>query len=389
MFTFLKELQLPSKLKLHELQELISTHFLYEEERGKLYLKSELNYSISIADFKIVLSKVDCSVADLHFKPALESSEIEKVRWIDIVKLKLPPWDQEPRIELLANHFILEDDSQRPLFNRLFRFWLIKAAQMVDKPLDETAVNRLVFCLQSDKQGIGKSTFGRILASPFNESNTPSIYEMTRPDFGKDAMIQMATNMIVMLDDINNWQSRGLKGIKSIISSKHIKVRPPYGTHSISKPRTASFFATTNEAGFLNEENDTRWAIFKVRDIDKRYNQIDMNKIWSEAFYLSNDNSELIFSDEMKEHCVRLTNRYQLKTELDEIVCQWFEICDNGSTAYDLYEQLPLDFKRLLGNGSGAISKLGKSLSRVFNKSNSYESGGMRKWKIRLRSDRQ
>lgn len=388
MYHFLNGLQLPSKLKLHELQELISNHFLYEEERGKLYLKSDINNVISIADFKIVLSKVDCTVADHHFKPALESSEIEKVRWIDIVKLKLPNWDHEPRIELLASHFILEDNSQRTLFNKLFKFWLIKAAEMVDKPLEETAVNRLVFCLHSDKQGIGKSTFGRILASPFNEGDTPSIYEMTRPDFGKDAMIQMATNMIVMLDDINNWQSRGLKGIKSIISSKHIKVRPPYGTHSISKPRTASFFATTNEAGFLNEENDTRWAIFKVRDIDKGYNQIDMIQIWSEAFHLSNDNSELIFTDEMKEHCVRLTSRYQLKTELDEIVCQWFEVCDDGSTAYDLYEQLPLDFKRLLGNGTGAVSKLGKSFSRVFNKSNSYESGGIRKWKIRLRSDR-
>lgn len=388
LYDYLKELNLPSQLKLHELQELITKHFFYEEERGKLFLKSDLDAVISIPDFKILLSKVDVSVSDSYYSSALSSEKIDRLRWIDVATKRLPKWDGKPRIEQLSNHFILVDKNQRELFNKVFRFWIIKAAEMIANPNNEIAVNRLVFCVQSDKQGIGKTTFGRMLTTSFNEGVIPSVYEMDRPDFGKDAMIQLATNTLVMLDDISNWQSGKLKKLKSIISSKNIKVRPPYGAYTVSKPRTASFFATTNELGFLNEENDTRWAVFRISDINKAYNGIDMNQVWSEAFYYAEDSEEVLFTEEMKEFCIQLSSKHQLKTELDEIVIQWFEECDDSSPTYDLYELLPYDVKKLLGNGTGAVSKLGKSFVRVFGGDKRYRSGGVTKWRLRFKSNR-
>lgn len=385
---FLKGLNLPSNLKLHELQELIAEHFYYEEERGKLFLKSDLNTVISIPDFKILLSKVDVSVSDSYYGSALSSEKIDRLRWIDVATKRLPKWDGKPRIEQLSNHFILVDKNQRELFNKVFRFWIIKAAEMIANPNNEIAVNRLVFCVQSDKQGIGKTTFGRKLTAPFNEGVIPSVYEMITPNFEKDAMLQMATNALTMLDDINTWQNGPLVKMKGIISSKNIKVRPPYRAYTISKPRTASFFATTNELGFLNEENDTRWAVFRISDIDKAYNDIDMNQVWSEAFHYAEDSKEVLFTEEMKEFCIQLSSKHQLKTELDEIVIQWFEECDDSTPTYDLYELLPYDVKKLLGNGTGAVSKLGKSLVRVFGGDKRYRSGGVTKWRLRFKSNR-
>ena len=385
---YLKGLNLPSNLKLHELQELIAEHFYYEEERGKLFLKSDLNTVISIPDFKILLSKVDVSVSDSYYSSALSSEKIDRLRWIDVATKRLPKWDGKPRIEQLSNHFILVDKNQRELFNKVFRFWIIKAAEMIANPNNEIAVNRLVFCVQSDKQGIGKTTFGRKLTAPFNEGVIPSVYEMITPNFEKDAMLQMATNVLTMLDDINTWQNGPLVKMKGIISSKNIKVRPPYRAYTISKPRTASFFATTNELGFLNEENDTRWAVFRISDINKAYNDIDMNQVWSEAFYYAEDSEEVLFTEEMKEFCIQLSSKHQLKTELDEIVIQWFEECDDSSPTYDLYELLPYDVKKLLGNGTGAVSKLGKSLVRVFGGDKRYRSGGVTKWRLRFKSNR-
>jgi len=385
---YLKGLNLPSNLKLHELQELIAEHFYYEEERGKLFLKSDLNTVISIPDFKILLSKVDVSVSDSYYGSALSSEKIDRLRWIDVATKRLPKWDGKPRIEQLSNHFILVDKNQRELFNKVFRFWIIKAAEMIANPNNEIAVNRLVFCVQSDKQGIGKTTFGRKLTAPFNEGVIPSVYEMITPNFEKDAMLQMATNALTMLDDINTWQNGPLVKMKGIISSKNIKVRPPYRAYTISKPRTASFFATTNELGFLNEENDTRWAVFRISDIDKAYNDIDMNQVWSEAFHYAEDSEEVLFTEEMKEFCIQLSSKHQLKTELDEIVIQWFEECDDSTPTYDLYELLPSDVKKLLGNGTGAVSKLGKSLVRVFGGDKRYRSGGVTKWRLRFKSNR-
>ena len=388
LYDYLKVLNLPSNLKLHELQELIAEHFYYEEERGKLFLKSDLNTAIGIPDFKILLSKVDVSVSDSYYSSALSSEKIDRLRWIDVATKRLPKWDGKPRIEQLSNHFILVNENQRELFNKVFRFWIIKAAEMIANPNNEIAVNRLVFCIQSDKQGIGKTTFGRMLTTSFNEGTVPAVYEMDRADFGKDAMIQLTTNTLVILDDINNWHSGKLKQLKSVISSKNIKVRPPYGAFTVSKPRTASFFATTNELGFLNEENDTRWAVFRISDIDKAYNNIDLSQVWSEAFHYAKDSSEVLFTEEIKEFCIQLSSKHQLKTELDEIVIQWFEECDDSSPTYDLYEQLPYDIKKLLGNGTGAVSKLGKSLVRVFGGDKCYRSGGVTKWRLRFKSNR-
>ena len=387
-YDYLKELNLPSQLKLHDLQELITKHFYYEEERGKLFLKSNLDAVISISDFKILLSKVDVSVSDSFYSSALSSEKIDKLRWIDVATKRLPEWDGKSRIDLLSNHFILVDERQRDLFNKVFRFWIIKAAEMIANPNNEIAVNRLVFCIQSDKQGIGKTTFGRKLTAPFNEGVIPSVYEMVHPNFEKDAMLQMATNALTMLDDINTWQNGNLSKMKGIISSKNIKVRPPYAPRTISKPRTASFFATTNALGFLNEENDTRWAIFRISDINKAYNDIDMSQVWSEAFHYAEDFDEVLFTEEMKEFCIQLSSQHQLRTELDEIVIQWFEECDDSSPTYDLYEQLPYDVKKLIGNGTGAVSKLGKSFVRVFGGDKRYRSGGVTKWWLRFKSNR-
>lgn len=386
---YLKRLSLPSRLELHQLTELFANHFLYEEERGLLLLKSNQGVIVDINDFKIELSRLGVSSSIENYSIALRSKAVKRIRWVDICINRLPDWDGQDRIKELASHFELVNSSEVQDFDFIFRYWIVKAAQMLLEAHVNNAVNRLVFCIQSDQQGIGKTTFARTLTKPFDEALNPSVYEMDRPDFTKDSRIELAKNVIVILDDINNWHSSGLKGMKSVISSKVIKVRPPYGAVSIAKPRTASFFATTNELGFLNEEQDTRWAVFRVKGLDWSYTDIDFRQLWSQACQLAHVPKEVQFNDRLREICLRSAAKHQLKTELDEMVAQYIEIDEESSqTSYDIFEQLPYDFKRVLGSGMGAVSKLGKAFTRVFGKKQSYPSGGYTKWKLRFKSNR-
>ena len=386
---YLKELSLPSRLELHQLTELFANHFLYEEERGLLLLKSNQDVIVDINDFKIELSRLGVSSSIENYSIALRSKAVKRIRWVDICINRLPDWDGQDRIKELANHFELSNPKDLEDFELVFKYWIVKAAQMLLEAHVNNAVNRLVFCIQSDQQGIGKTTFARTLTKPFDEALNPSVYEMDRPDFTKDSRIELAKNVIVILDDINNWHSSGLKGMKSVISSKVIKVRPPYGAVSIAKPRTASFFATTNELGFLNEEQDTRWAVFRVKGLDWSYTDIDFRQLWSQACQLAHVPKEVQFNDRLREICLRSAAKHQLKTELDEMVAQYIEIDEESSqTSYEIFEQLPYDFKRVLGSGMGAVSKLGKAFTRVFGKKHSYPSGGYTKWKLRFKSNR-
>ena len=382
---YLKDLSLPSRLELHQLTELFANHFLYEEERGLLLLKSNQDVIVDINDFKIELSRLGVSSSTENYSIALRSKAVERIRWVDMCINRLPQWDGEDRITQLASHFELTDPTEQGNFILMLKYWLVKGAQMLSEPLANSAVNRLVFCIQSDKQGIGKTTFARMLSKPFDELLNPSVYEMDRPDSNKDTKIELAKNVIVVLDDINNWHSSSLKNLKPIISSKIIKVRPPYGSVSIAKPRTASFFATTNELGFLNEEQDTRWVIFRVVGLDWKYNEIDFSQLWAQAFELAKDPEEVYFNDQLREICINSASKHQIKTELDEMVIQWFEASDEGRTTSSLYEDLPIDQKMMIGRGSSSTSKLGKSFTRVFGKEFRYYSGGLTKWKLRLK----
>ena len=348
-------------------------------------MKSNQDVIIDINDFKIELSRLGVSSSTENYAIALRSKSVERIRWVDMCINRLPDWDGQDRITQLASHFELTDPTEQGNLILMLKYWLVKGAQMLSEPFENSAVNRLVFCIQSDRQGIGKTTFARMLSKPFDELLNPSVYEMDRPDSSKDTKIELAKNVIVVLDDINNWQSSSLKDLKPIISSKIIKVRPPYGSVSIAKPRTASFFATTNELGFLNEEQDTRWVIFRVAGLDWKYNEIDFSQLWAQAFDLAKDPEEVCFNDQLREICINSASKHQIKTELDEMVIQWFEASDEGRTTSSLYEDLPLDQKMMIGRGSSSTSKLGKSFTRVFGKEFRYYSGGLTKWKLRLK----
>lgn len=385
LHNYLKELSLPSRLELHQLTELFANHFLYEEERGLLLLKSSQDLIVDINDFKIELSRIGVSSSTENYAIALRSKAVKRTRWVDICINRLPAWDGEDRITKLANHFELADPKELEDFVLGLKYWLVKGAQMLSEPYANSAVNRLVFCIQSDKQGIGKTTFARMLTKPFDELLNPSVYEMDRPDSNKDTKIELAKNVIVVLDDINNWHSNSLKELKPIISSKIIKVRPPYSAVSIAKPRTASFFATTNELGFLNEEQDTRWAIFRIAGLDWNYTAIDFHQLWAQAFELAKNPEEVYFNDQLRAICLNSASKHQIKTELDEMVLQWFEACEEGRSTSSLYEDLPIEQKMMIGRGSSSTSKLGKSFTRVFGKEFRYYSGGITKWKLRLK----
>ena len=382
---YLKTLNISGRLELCELSDLISTNFYYEEERSLVILKTNEKVIKHVSDFKIALSKVGIKFNVSDFREAMDSETLIRKRWLDYVVDNLEPWDGSDRITTLANHFKLTNDSEREIFNKTFAFWVTKTAEMIVNPYDENAVNRLVFCIQSEAQGIGKTTFARKLCKAFDNGVEPAYYEMDNADFVKDSRIEMAKKTIILLDDINNWKPVKLKGIKSIISSKYVQVRAPYGRLLKSKPRTASFIGTTNESAFLNESNNTRWAVFSISDIDKSYNNIDLRQLWSQAFKLAEDPKNVLFTDELKEYAIRSSTKNNTTSELDTMVAQCFELTNDSNSSKELLISLPEESQELVGSNSIGASKLSKSFTRVFGKDYSYYRNGGLRWRLRLK----
>ena len=390
MEKLIQDLELPKQLDLAQLSEVLNKHFLFEEERELLYLKKDTSCYATISDFEILLSRQGVVITGRNtLKTALRSTSLERRRWIPHVFETLPLWDKVDRIRQLSKCFGLVKEEQAEIHRKVLQFWLVKSADMVMKPDDINAVNRLVLTYQSDAQGIGKTTFARWLAEPFKMDSKPSIKELDYPDTSKDTMIEFGKNLIALLDDINSWDARSLKKYKSIISSKTINARLPYAAQSSYLPRTASFIATTNESGFLNENGNTRWAIFNLNTIDFKYTKLDQLQLWAQAKELAQSNAEL-YEPEVREYCIKSAEQHNVVTELDEIVRYWYERDQNGAArATVLFEQLPIQEQQYFGYKGSALSKFTKSIQRVFGDDDIYfQSNGRGKWKLKISADR-
>ena len=390
MEQILRKMGLPKQLDLAQLSDLLNIHFLYEKERARLYLKKDTSQNIKVPDFEIMLSRLGIKLTGREIlKTALNSSELGRRNWLNHRLNTLPEWDGTDHIKRLSSYFHFSNQNQKDIHYKVLRYWFMKAAQMVLYPDNIYAVNRMVLTYQSNKQGIGKTSFARWLAEPFGVDSKVSIKELDRPDFNKDANIELGKNIIFLLDDINSWSASSLIKCKSIISSKTINARIPYARESSYISRTASFIATTNEESFLNEAGNTRWAVFNLESIDFGYNKIDQEQLWAEArdLVLKED---VFYEEEVKNYCIKSSGKHNIKTEIDEIVRYWFEFNPNGGERSTvLFDQIP--FQEQKHFGYNPLSKLVASFKRVFAEYGDdikYESNGRNKWRVKLSTKR-
>jgi predicted P-loop ATPase len=132
----------------------------------------------------------------------------------------------------------------------------------------------------------GKSKFIRFLVPPALKA-----YYNENPNIGsrddKDARLSIAKNFITNLDDIGNIRESELKEMKSTFSKEYVNERLIYAKSNSTMPRKTTFWASTDKADFLiDEEGNVRWIIIKIKMIlhdnggAKGYNQkIDVEQV--------------------------------------------------------------------------------------------------------------
>jgi hypothetical protein len=377
------------RVLLNQATDFISRYFYYDETQGFLYSRNSPNLSkpITVQDVLLGFSMAGFKLSEPTLRTALGTSLIERKSLLTLQMQALPQLDifDDP-IRQLASHFRTNDDEQ---FEWFLKYWLANAVGQVLAPDDFQAVNRLVLCLQSGAQRIGKTSFYRWLAQPFSTETSTSIQEYDRPDFSKDGQISYSSNLIVLLDDIDSWSGSSLQKMKSIISQKRVKARPPYGNRAVDLPRTASFAATTNSYSFLEEAGNTRWVVFEVNNIDWGYSStLSPLDIWSQAKDLwTKDSSYRELNGDRLQYVVASNERFIHRDDGDETVLSQLVFDESvRNSASDLYWALPRDAKDVLGHPIRGVSALGKLIAKNFNPREVYVyNGGRKQYKLRVK----
>jgi len=207
----------------------------------------------------------------------------------------LPEWDsQTDYIDQWANYVKAKDQEA---FNRHFKKMLVRCVACALKGL---YYNKQAFILVGHKQNTGKSTWVRALC--------PSAlrhYISENMSTDKDALMCLAENFIINLDELAILDKKEINYIKSLLSKDRVKVRRPFDTRGTTDSRRASFFGSTNNEDFLTDETGSvRWLCFEIEGIDFSYTEnCSIDQVWSQAYslYKAGFKCELT-SEEVKEN---------------------------------------------------------------------------------------
>lgn len=161
----------------------------------------------------------------------------------------LPQWDGRDRIAGLA-HRVSRSEEWTMVFHR----WMLAlAAQWMGRPMQ--AANSMVPVLVSERQGLRKSTFCRMLVPPELGS-----YYLDRLDFTQageyDRM--MAQFCLINLDEMDSYTPRAMAKFKAATQMQQIMGHSTRTTLITEAPRLASFIATTNQPHLLHDRTGSR-----------------------------------------------------------------------------------------------------------------------------------
>lgn len=185
-------------------------------------------------------------------------------------------WDSVPRLDTLLIDYFGAEDS--PYVRAVARKTLAAAVARVMEP----GVKFDSMLILSGAQGIGKSTFFRILGKDWY-SDSLATFE------GKEAAELVQGYWILEAGELAGMNKSEMNTVKQFLSKTEDVYREPYGRRTKPFPRSCIIVGTTNDKEFLKDRTGNRrfWPVdLGKREPTKRiFAQLaeETDQIWAEA----------------------------------------------------------------------------------------------------------
>ncbi len=164
---------------------------------------------------------------------------------------RLPEWDGTDRVSALARR--VSDD---PVWVNGFHRWMLGlSAQWMQFRPDTNRANSVAPLLVSNRQGLGKSTFCRLLMPDALKSYYTESYDLSSP---ASAEARLAAYGLINLDEFDKLGVSKMPLLKNLMQASALNIRKAYKRSASALPRIASFIGTSNREDLLVDRTGSR-----------------------------------------------------------------------------------------------------------------------------------
>ena len=208
-----------------------------------------------------------------------------------------------------------------PLYDAMLRVAVLGA---VHRRLNPGCQYDVVVVLKGD-QGIRKSTFWKVLASP-------RWYCSSVPDSDKDLLLNVHSTWLFELAELENVTTKREVGqMKNLITTSSDHIRVPYGKATEEKDRSSIFVSSVNGDTFLRDETGHRRFLViecpqsfeagELIDVDAVVNARD--RIWKAAVIAYRNGDLPMLSAEHQLDSNRRNAGYELESPFEDPIERW------------------------------------------------------------------
>ena len=164
---------------------------------------------------------------------------------------QLPEWDGKDRVSALARR--VSDD---PVWVNGFHRWMLGlSAQWMQFRSDTNSTNSVAPLLVSSRQGLGKSTFCRLLMPDALKAYYTESYDLGSP---ASAEAKLAACGLINLDEFDKLSASKMPLLKNLMQASALNIRKAYKRSASALPRIASFIGTSNREDLLVDRTGSR-----------------------------------------------------------------------------------------------------------------------------------
>ena len=176
---------------------------------------------------------------------------------------QLPEWDGKDRVSALARRV-----SDNPVWVNSFHRWMLglsaqwmqfwsdtNNANSANRANSINRANSVAPLLVSSRQGLGKSTFCRLLMPDALKAYYTESYDLSSP---ASAEAKLAAYGLINLDEFDKLSASKMPLLKNLMQASALNIRKAYKRSASALPRIASFIGTSNREDLLVDRTGSR-----------------------------------------------------------------------------------------------------------------------------------